>query len=61
MSRPALRRFPFTTWLRLARVVEGSETVALLVAVEHLARSAGGATIALDPARPDTTRRKTCG
>ncbi len=45
---PALRAFPFTTWLRLARTIEGTQTVALLVAAEHLARSAGGVTIALD-------------
>lgn len=47
---PALRAFPFTTWLRLARAIEGSETVALLVAAEHLARSPGGVTLALEPA-----------
>jgi recombination protein RecA len=46
---PALRGFPFTTWLRLARAIEGSETVALLVAAEHLARSPGGVTLALEP------------
>jgi hypothetical protein len=45
---PALRAFPFTTWLRLARMIEGTQTVALVVATEHLARSAGGVTIALD-------------
>ncbi len=44
----ALRQFPFTTWLRLARVIEGSQTVALLIGAEHLARSAGGVTVALD-------------
>jgi hypothetical protein len=48
-----VRAMPFTTWFRLARVVEGSPTVALLVAVEHVARSSGGATIAMDPVRPD--------
>lgn len=45
---PALRAFPFTTWSRIARVVEGSQTVALLVGSEHLARSPGGVTLALD-------------
>jgi hypothetical protein len=45
---PALRAFPFTTWLRLARMIDGTQTVALVVATEHLARSAGGVTIALD-------------
>jgi hypothetical protein len=49
----AIRRFPPTTWLRAARLVEGSETVALLVGAERIARSAGGVTIALEssPAR----------
>ena len=52
-----LRRCPWyrtsSTWMRLARVVEGSETVALVGGGEHVARSARGATIALDavPAR----------
>ena len=45
---PALRQFPHTTWLRLARIVEGSQTVALLLAGEHVARSSGGVTIALE-------------
>lgn len=43
----ALRRFPWTTWMRIARIVEGSETAALLVGGERIARSAGGVTIAL--------------
>ena len=46
----ALRRLPATTWLRLARIVEGSDTVALLVGGDRLARSAGGATIACEAA-----------
>jgi hypothetical protein len=44
----AVRALPFTTWFRLSRVIEGSQTVALLLAAEHLARSAGGVTITLD-------------
>ena len=43
-----LRQFPFTTWMRLSRVIEGSQTVALLIGAERLARSPGGVTIALD-------------
>jgi hypothetical protein len=43
----AIRRFPFTTWMRIARIVDGSDTVALLVGGDRIARSAGGATIAL--------------
>jgi len=45
---PAVRGLPFTTWFRLARVIEGSATVAVLVASEHVARSAAGATIWMD-------------
>jgi hypothetical protein len=44
----SMRAFPFTTWLRMSRVIEGSQTVALLVGEDHLARSAGGVTVALD-------------
>ncbi len=44
---PALRRLPFTAWFRLARLVEGGSTAALLVAPERLGRSAGGITVAL--------------
>jgi hypothetical protein len=47
-SGPALRQFPHTTWLRLARTIEGSPTVAVLLASEHVARSAGGVTITLE-------------
>ncbi len=42
-----VRRFPWTTWMRVARMVEGSDTAALLVASDRIARSPGGATIAL--------------
>src|SRR5688572_19293695 len=40
-----LRTLPFTTWLRLQRIVEGSDTACLLVTPEPLARSAGGLTV----------------
>jgi recombination protein RecA len=46
----ALRQFPATTWMRLSRVIEGSQTVALLLGAERLARSPGGVTVALDVA-----------
>ena len=45
---PALRQFPHTTWMRIARIVDGSLTVAVLIGAEHIARSPGGATIALE-------------
>jgi hypothetical protein len=63
-SGPALNRIPFTTWLRVQRTIEGSETVAVVVAGRPLARSAGGITLLLD-ARPaweglaDASRRCT--
>jgi hypothetical protein len=44
---PIVRRLPFTTWLRLQRVLEGGETVGLLVAAEHLGRSPRGITVHL--------------
>ena len=40
-----IRRVPQTTWLRLQRVVEGSDTACLLLGPVPLARSAGGITI----------------
>jgi hypothetical protein len=48
VALPVVRAQPFTTWFRLARVIEGSQTVALLVAAEHVARGSGGATIDLE-------------
>jgi hypothetical protein len=47
-----LRGLPATTWMRLARIIEGSDTVALLVGPDRVARSAGGATIACETAVP---------
>jgi hypothetical protein len=46
-----LKRIPFTTWLRVQRAIEGSDTACVLVTPEPLARSAGGLTLALT-ARP---------
>lgn len=48
VSAVALRQFPYTTWMRIARVIEGSQTVAVVVGSERIARSPGGVTIALD-------------
>jgi hypothetical protein len=41
----ALKRLPFTTWLRLQRMVEGSQTTCLLVGREPMARSSAGLTV----------------
>ena len=49
---PTLRQLPVTTWMRQSRVIEGSLTVADIVASEHIARSPGGATISLERPGP---------
>ena len=41
----ALRRLPFTTWLRLQRMVEGSQTMCVLVGGDTMARSSAGLTL----------------
>jgi recombination protein RecA len=43
----AVRRLPFTTWLRLQRIVEGSQTACVLVGSEPMARSSAGLTLRL--------------
>jgi len=60
VHRTALRQFPLTTWMRMARVIEGSQTAAVVVTSERLARSPGGVTIALDPA-PDVSTAQWAG
>jgi hypothetical protein len=44
---PAIRQFPYTTWMRLSRVIEGSQTALVLLGAGRIARSSGGATVAL--------------
>jgi hypothetical protein len=48
-----LRGLPFTTWLRLQRVLEGTDTACVLVAGEAVARSASGVSIRLSPRRAE--------
>jgi len=43
----ALRQIPFNTWMRVQRVIEGSDTACVLLTSAPLARSAGGLTITL--------------
>jgi|SRR5262245_17772101 len=43
----ALRHIPFNTWMRVQRIIEGSDTACVLLTSESLARSAGGLTITL--------------
>ena len=49
---PALRRIPFITWLRLQRLLEGSQSVGLLIADISLGRSARGITLQLTSPLP---------
>jgi recombination protein RecA len=53
----AVRRLPFTTWLRLQRMVEGSQTTCVLVGNEPMARSSAGLTVRLGQ-RPEGLGRK---
>ena len=41
----AVRRLPFTTWLRLQRMVDGSQTACILIGTEPMARSSAGLTL----------------
>jgi hypothetical protein len=49
----AVRRLPFTTWMRLQRLIEGTDTACVLVGSERLARSSAGLTIKLGPTGTD--------
>jgi hypothetical protein len=43
----AVRRLPFTTWMRLQRIIEGSQTACVLVGGAPMARSSAGLTLRL--------------
>jgi hypothetical protein len=45
----AVRRLPFTTWLRLQRMVEGTRTMCVLAGHEPMSRSAAGVSVRLQP------------
>src|SRR3954452_5155842 len=45
----AVRRLPFTTWLRLQRMVEGHQTICVLAGNDPMSRSAAGLSITLQP------------
>ena len=56
----AVRRLPYTTWLRLHRIIEGSETACVLIGSEPVARSSGGVSVLLETGarrRPAVTAR----
>lgn len=45
ISAPALNRIPASTWLRVQRIIEGSETACVVLGPVPIARSAAGITI----------------
>ena len=45
---PTVRRLPLTTWLRLGRIIEGSQTACVLIGEAPMARSTAGLTVRLD-------------
>jgi len=55
----AIRGLPFTTWLRLQRLVEGSQTAGVLVGSQPMARSRSGLTLKFQvPATRSPVRRR---
>jgi RecA DNA recombination protein len=55
VSLHALRSLPFTTWMRLQRVIAGSDMACVLVARASLARSPGGSSVRLEPCLPESS------
>jgi recombination protein RecA len=47
VAAQTIKRLPYTTWLRLHRVIESSETACVLIGSEPIARSSGGVSIQL--------------
>ncbi len=52
----AIKRLPYTTWVRLSRVVEGRETACVVIGSEPIARSARGVSVQLE--RPKASSQK---
>jgi hypothetical protein len=53
----AVRQFPYTTWMRLSRVIEGSQTALVVLGGDRIARSPAGTTVALEHPRGGPTGR----
>ncbi len=48
----ALRRLPASTWFRIERAIEGSDTAVVILAAQPVARSSGGRSIVMGTGRP---------
>jgi hypothetical protein len=46
-----IRQFPYTTWMRISRVIEGSQTSVVLLGADRIARSPDGVTVSLPDGR----------
>ena len=47
VAAQTIKRLPYTTWLRLHRAIEGSDTACVLIGSEPIARSSGGVSVQL--------------
>jgi len=56
-----IRRVPATTWMRLQRIVEGSDMACLLMGPVPLSRSAGGVSLAIAASPPSTRPHRWSG
>ena len=54
----ALRRLPASTWFRVERAIEGSDTAVLILATMPVARSAGGRSIVMEKNPEPTGNRE---
>jgi KaiC/GvpD/RAD55 family RecA-like ATPase len=61
VASQAIKRLPYTTWLRLQRVIEGSETACVLIGSEPIARSAQGVTVQLGQGTARVIRARKVG
>jgi recombination protein RecA len=57
----ALRGLPFTTWMRLQRMLEGQPTMGVLIANAPIARSAAGLSVVLQRPSETTASRRFTG
>jgi hypothetical protein len=48
VSPTAIRQFPYPTWMRISRVIEGSQTSVVLLGPDRVARSPGGVSVSLE-------------
>jgi recombination protein RecA len=58
VSVQTIKRLPYTTWVRLHRIIEGSETACVVIGSEPISRSAGGVTVQLNGPKADSLKPK---